>query len=150
MKAKTTWVLVADGGAARVYTTNGAVGAGLIEVPGGSFVAPRSHGHDVYSDRGGRSFDSMGGQRHAMEPPTSPQAQGRRKFARQISEWLAAPGRADAFDRLVIAAEPKTLGELRDVMPAKLRDKVAAELDKDLTKATPAEIVTAFGDKIVL
>lgn len=150
MKAKTTWVLVADAGAARVYSTNGTVGGDLAEVPGGRFAAPRSHGQDIYSDRGGRSFDSHGEQRHAMEPPTSPQAQGRHKFAREIADWLAAPSRAKAFDRLAIAAEPKTLGALRELLPAKLREKVAAELPKDLTKATPAEIVAAFSDRIVL
>ena len=149
MKAKTTWVLVADAGSARVYAAGGVAG-GLSAVGGGAFHAPRSHGRDVYSDRGGRSFDSLGGQRHAMEPPTDPVVQGRRKFVREIVAWLDDPARAEAFDRLAIAADPKTLGELRDALPAKLRGKLAAALPKDLTKATPAKIAAAFGDQIRL
>ena len=149
MKPKTTWVLVADAGTATVWCKAGANGR-LAAVEGGQFDAPRSHGQDIYADDRGRSFESVGGQRHGMERPTSPEDQGRAAFARLITGWLERPGAGQHFDCLAIAAEPKMLGALRSHLPAALRDKVVAELHKDLTKATPEEIARAFADKLAL
>lgn len=147
MNAKITWVLVADAGSAQVYSKFGATGR-MTEVEDGSFRAPSSHGQDVYADERGRSFESVGEQRHAMERPTSAEDQGRRRFARRIVEWLEQPGKGHGYQQLAIAAEPRMLGELRDLMPDRLRRKVIAELDKDLTKASIEEIARTFDHKI--
>ena len=85
-----------------------------------------------------------------MEPPTSAEEQVRAKFARAVVDWLDTPDRAGAAERLVLVAPPKMLGELRAELPERLTRKVAAELDKDLTKATPEEIVGALGELIAL
>lgn len=149
MKGAKTWVVVADARRARVYASDG-VGHGLREIPGGSFEVPKSSGHDVYADRSGRAFDSHGVGRHAMERPTSPEDQGRLQLVRDVVAWIAAPKNARSFDRLALVAAPRTLGDLRENLPNNLRDKVAGEVSKDLTKAGPEQIAEALGGQIVL
>jgi len=147
MKKIVTWVLVADAGAGQVYANEGP-GRGLAAVAGGTFEADPSRGQDVFSDREGRSFDRVGGGRHAMAPPTSAREQGRESFAKEMVHWLEAPARAKAFDRLALVVEPKTLGVLRDALSPATQKKVVAELAKDLTKAGAPEIARALGDQI--
>jgi protein required for attachment to host cells len=149
MKGARTWVVVADARRARIYVSEG-VGQGLREVPGGSFEVPKSSGQDVYADRSGRAFDSHGAGRHAMERPTSPEDQGRLHLVRDVVAWLAAPKNVRSYDRLALVAAPRTLGDLRGNLPDSLRDKVAGEVSKDLTKAGPEQIAEALGDQIFL
>ena len=150
MKATTTWVLVADGAKARILV-NGQAGRGLTELPEGQFDGPNRRAQDVVADRPGRSFDSQGlGGRHAMEPTMPQYDQDRQHFARELAAWLDDPDRRQSFDRLAIVAAPRMLGELRAELSEALRDKLVCELDKDLTKATPAAIAESLGDKLSL
>ncbi|MDN3721966.1 host attachment protein [Roseibium salinum] len=48
------------------------------------------------------------------------------------------------FDRLVIIAEPRMLGLLRDALPAPLKSVVNAEIAKDLSNLPAAELYTAI------
>jgi protein required for attachment to host cells len=149
MKAKRTCIVVADGRTALIFENDGP-GHGLTPAQGGELQAEKRDARGLFSDRGGRTFDSFGAGRHAMEPPTSAEEQVRAKFARAVVDWLDTPDRAGAAERLVLVAPPKMLGELRAELPERLTRKVAAELDKDLTKATPEQIVGALGELIAL
>ena len=46
----------------------------------------------------------------------------------------------ERFDKLVLVAAPKTLGDLRDLLPDPVKAKVVAEIDKDLTKVPLHEL----------
>lgn len=149
MKATRTWVVVADGRSGRVYQNDGP-GRGLQAVAGGSFEAPRLRDQDVYADRPGRTHDSGGQGRHAMERPSSTDDQLRGQLVAALTKWLDQENEAGQFDRLVLVAAPKSLGTLRNKLSANLRHKLAGESHKDLTKAAPAEIVEALSDTILL
>ena len=149
IKKVTTWVVVADGTRARVLE-NAGPGLGLAEVPGGTFEGPNRRDGEIASDRPGRSFDSRGQGRHAMEPDTPAARHEHREFARSVAAWLNEPKRRDRYDRLAVVAAPRTLGDLRELLPAGVRAKVVCELDKDLVAAKPAAIVDALGDRIAL
>ena len=149
MKAKRTWVIVADSRVARVLERKGA-SEDLVEVPGAVFDAPKSHGRDLFSDRAGRTFDSVGGGRHAKEPSTSAEEQGRASFIRAVAGWVDEPKHARAFDRLALVAPAKTLGALRKELSQSARAKVVCECDKDLTKASSKEIVVALNKQTLL
>ena len=150
MKATTTWVLVADGAKARILVNSGP-GQGLDELPEGAFEGPNRRAQDAMADRPGRSFDSQGlGGRHAMEPPTPQHDLDRQHFARDLAAWLDEPNRRKSFDRLAVVAAPRMLGELRAELSDALRDKLVCELDKDLTKATPAAIAESLGHKLAI
>lgn len=55
------------------------------------------------------------------------------RFADDLAEKLYEKAHAHEFERLVLVAAPKILGELRDKMHVEVRDKVIGEIDKTLT-----------------
>ena len=65
-------------------------------------------------------------------------------FARTLAEWLNKACDEHAFDSLVIAASPKTLGRLRGLLSAQVQDKVIAELNKDLINLPTPQIERAL------
>lgn len=148
-KAITTWVLLANGAEARVLVGKGS-GNGLEELPGADFSGPHRSGTELFSDRPGRSFDSHGQGRHALEPGSTAADQEREVFLRKLSHWLGAELEKGAFDRLVIAAAPKALGLLRRSLPNAVRKKVVCQLDRDLTSATPQAVVALLEDQVLL
>ena len=149
MKKIRTWVVVADGEAAQVYQ-NDRPGSGLFPIAGGKFTRSGRREQDVYSDRQGRSFDSVGYGRHSMERPTSAKAQDLHAFSLKIADWLETAARAGRFDRLALIAAPKMLGELRNALTAEIKAALVAEVAKDLTKASPEAIEAALADSVCL
>ena len=59
-------------------------------------------------------------------------------FAGEVAAELGR--RADAITALVVIAPPRTLAQLRQAMPDRLKPAVIAEIDKDLTKLSVEEI----------
>jgi protein required for attachment to host cells len=90
------------------------------------------------TDRPGRSFESVGGARHAMEPRVDLHDEAGERFAKYLVRHLTDAAAAGRFERLVLVASPGFLGALRQYLPENLRAKVVGEIDKDLT-ASPAE-----------
>ncbi len=149
MEKVTTWVVVADATRARVLENIGP-GSGLVEVPEAVFEGPNRPDRKIVSDRPGRSFDSHGHGRHAMEPDTDPARYEKQQFAREIAAWLDKAARRGDFDRIAIVAAPRTLGDLRATLSHVVQERMVCDLAKDLTMARPAAIVDALGDKIRL
>ena len=133
-----TWVLVADGGRARLLNLE--KDRSLTEVEG--FICPeeRLREQDLTSDRSGRSFDSKGGGRHGMEPATSQQEQVAIEFAKELAERLEALRNSGAMDRLVLIAAPAFLGHLRAKISDETQSLIALSIDKDLTQHKLPEI----------
>lgn len=145
-----TWVLVADGAVARVFANDGP-GKGLTALAGKEWTADLPHGgKDVWSDRPGRSFESADSSRHSMEPTSDPKRMAKERFIAEVVDTIAKSAQQGAFDRLVVVAEPRTLGVMRDHMPDNVRHKVHAELAKDLTKFTADELAGPVGEVISL
>jgi protein required for attachment to host cells len=55
-------------------------------------------------------------------------------FAAAVAGYLNREALTDAFEHLVLIADPRTLGELRKHFQASLKAKVVGELGKDLVK----------------
>ncbi|MDB5585444.1 MAG: host attachment protein [Devosia sp.] len=132
MKKTVTWVLIADGAQARVLQHNGP-GKGLTQVDGLDFAMDTKQAQDIMADRPGRSYQSNGAARSSMEPKTDPVAYRETQFVRSLADMLDRQQQKGAFDRLVIAAAPIALGDIRKAMSAGVKKTVVAELDKDLT-----------------
>lgn len=140
MRNRDTWVLVADGVQARLFRADRRKHM-LEPMDEWHSDAARGKGEDIVSDRPGHYFDgNVLGQRSAMEPPTDPKTLEKRRFARHLAERLDESGSAGRFESLVVVAAPQTLGDLRERMSASLRDRIEAEIDKDLTKVDPAAL----------
>lgn len=132
MKKTVTWILIADGTQARVLENTGP-GKGLATVKGLDWSIEPLQSQDINSDRPGRGFSSAGSARSAMEPKTDPAQHREAEFVRSVADVLDRKARDGAFDRLVIAAAPLALGNLRKVMSDHVKKTIVAELDKDLT-----------------
>lgn len=149
MKPTRTWILIADGARARVLL-NAGPGKGLAPVPKAVFEAPHPPDRDINADRPGRTFDSAGQGRHAMEPQTSPHRANKAAFAKTLADFLTAEKARRAFDRLIIVAPPAALGDLRAKLSKDVQAIVQAELPKDLTNTRDADIAAHLTDVLAV
>lgn len=135
-KIREVWVVVADGAKARFYATNDTVSA--LQPVGPSIAmspAAKLHSRELKSDRPGRSVSSSRtGLRHAIEPKHDHHKMEKHRFTQAICRHLDRALNRQAFDDLVIVAPRRTLGELRILLPDRVKARVQAEVAKDLTR----------------
>jgi protein required for attachment to host cells len=100
----------------------------------GRISDPVAHQHDreLASDRPGRSYESVGGARHAIERENDPRQQEAVRFARRISCRLDDALRKGEFDELIVVAGPPFLGLMRSELSRPARERVVHEIRKDL------------------
>ncbi|MHA6297615.1 host attachment protein [Devosia sp. CAU 1758] len=143
MKKTVTWILIADGTQARVLE-HGGPGKGLATIKGLDWSIPPLQTQDINADRPGRSHSSVGSGRSAMEPKTDPAQHREAEFVRSVAGVLDDKAKSGAYDRLVIAAAPIALGNLRKVLSEHVKKTVVAELDKDLTNVPTPQLDRHF------
>lgn len=78
--------------------------------------------------------------------PANRVEQERIRFSRHVIAALQAEWATGSHDRIVIAAGPKLLGQLREDLPKALHAHVAAELHKDLMKIPLHDLPSHFAD----
>jgi protein required for attachment to host cells len=139
MKSKTTWVLIADGARARLVSAVGHDKT-LHVVEQCEFKAAHQANRDLERDKPARVFESHGATRHAIEAKVDPHRELKRSFAQEIAEALEDSLAKKHFDRLVIAAAPITLGDLRSAMSDNVKNSVIAEIAMDLTKVPNSDV----------
>lgn len=129
------WVVAAESFAARVYSLDDdrLEEVKLLETP-----QPRGGDTHTFSDRAGRSFDTQGSGRHAMEPPHTVREQVREAFAAELVDYLK--GQQDKFQALLIYAPPKMVGTLKAVMGDHFASIDARLVGKDYFKASTKEL----------
>ncbi|MBO0764879.1 MAG: host attachment protein [Hyphomicrobiaceae bacterium] len=149
MKPIRTWVLIADAARARVFETRGR-GTGLTAVADMVLDAELAPSREIGTDRPGRSFESVGGMRHALESPSDPHREQKRQFARRIADAVEARQAARSFDRLVVVAPPVTMGDLRAVLADKVKAAVSAEVVADLTNTPVSALPAHLAEHVAL
>lgn len=149
MKRTMTWVLIADGARARIAWNDGP-GRGVRPLDREELQGRNLPGREIMSDRPGRTFDSAGQGRHAMEPPTDPREHERRIFLNELAALLHREQQQGHYDRLVLVAPPKALGILRDALSDSVRDRITGELDKDLTNIPFHRIAQHLGSVLAV
>ncbi len=92
------------------------------------------------TDRPGRTFKSAASTKHSSMEPTDWHELEKQHFADHVASVLEERVRADNIKAIVIVAPPRTLAELRNVIHADVKNRVIAEIDKDLTKHPVSEI----------
>lgn len=140
MQKTVLWILLADGGNARIIERDGPFG-NLTEIHNltHSHAANRERG----TDRAGRGFESSGTTRHAYEPRTDWHEQQKEEFAKDIVKLLNEAHTQQKFHELYILAPAKMLGLIRQHMNHsnhEINEKVSKELSKDAISFTLAEI----------
>jgi protein required for attachment to host cells len=139
MKDEKTWVLVADAGHARVLEQSGSKG-NLALVDGLEFEHPIAKSSDMVSDSLPRTFDSVGPGRHAITPKSDPHRAEKRNFAKELAQILDARLAQKAYDRLIVIAPPRMMGDLRPNLSETVRSRLERELLLDLADAPIREI----------
>ncbi|MGD2111970.1 MAG: host attachment protein [Gammaproteobacteria bacterium] len=132
------WIVVADQGRARFFTTASPRGA-LMEVATLDHAEARERTQELRSDRPGRSFDSAGDGRHAMSSPVDPKKQEAIRFAKQIAEYLQQAYNDGRCDELLLVAGPEFLGLLREQLNSAPEFRIS-EIEKNLGQYDPQEI----------
>ena len=149
MKPVKTCILVADGAHARVYLNDGP-GHGISEMKEYAKDIDLNASRDINADKPGRSFDSGGEGRHAMEPPTDAKRHAKGEFARGLAEKINTAMTAGEFDRLVLVAAPVTLGDLRQHLSKHASDNIHGEIAKDLTHANNKDLLAQLGSVLAV
>lgn len=146
-RSPTTWVVVADGQQAQIYRLAGA-GKTLEAVADGALASASAQlrARELGTDRPGRGASAAGGAVHTMEPRVDVHRLEQERFAQSVAARLNAEAKRDAFDRLVIAAAPRTLGALRGALDDAASKRVVGELSKDLMKIPPHDLLGHLAD----
>ncbi len=139
MKPATTWILITNGARARVLGHK-SIGSELYEVEGMEFSDDVLSISQIMADKAGRAFISMSPARSAMQPKTDPVAKREADFIRLIADILDTKYRNNCFDRLVIFASARAMGDLRKTLSEEVKGVIIAEITKDLTKVPDKEI----------
>lgn len=128
-----TWVVVADSSRARMFKTQRHKGL-LVEFKTLLNPAGRLAEAELVSDTKGRTFDSMGQGRHAIESRTDAKKQTIVEFARTLAAELERCRVSGEFRQLILVAAPAYLGELRKHLAAETTKLVSLELAKDFSQ----------------
>jgi len=143
MKTIRTLILIANGSRAKFLLHNGP-GKGLSNRPDLTLHHDVRQIRDIQADRPGRTHDSSGPHRHAMEYASDPQETEKSRFARKIVQQTESVLNDSGFDRLIVTASPNMLARLRDSLTAEVKQKVYAEIDKDLTQIPDGDLAAHF------
>jgi protein required for attachment to host cells len=141
-KQERTWIVVADGARARFFSL-AEDGRKLVAARTADMVAPQSRRHtrDLVSDRPGRSFSSSrAGLRHSFEPTHDPHKLEKHKFTAALADMLDEACQRKDFDRLVLVAPHRSLGELRGLLSERVQRCIRKEIARDLTGDTPSTL----------
>jgi protein required for attachment to host cells len=92
-----------------------------------------------------RPGTAPGGQRNAMGDTDWHRLEENR-FAADIADALYKLAHRGGFGKLVVAAPPKTLGELRKAFHKEVTQRIVAEVNKDLTGHDVGDIETVLRD----
>jgi len=95
--------------------------------------------HEQGTDAPGRSVNSVGSSRSAMEQ-TDWHDQAEQRFLIELAKRLDAAVTAGETKSMIMIAPPRALGVLRQAYSNGLRDVLKAEIDKDYVKMPVHEI----------
>ncbi|MEX2118682.1 MAG: host attachment protein [Pirellulales bacterium] len=144
----TTWILVADGSRARIFSSE-APGSRWKLVNEFDHPPSRAKGVDLETDDRGRQRQSFGvGNRPAMEPTTAPKVVEADRFARELAQALDDAFNRREFDALALVAAPEFLGRLRSALTSQVAKQVVASIDKDYNGSDARELARRLDEAV--
>jgi len=125
------WVLVANSGQARILEMQRKPYE-FRQVS--EFVSEAQHltNKEIVSDASGRVYRAQGPGTHSMKPRSDPHENAEEQFSRSLAQKMEKAARLGRFDQLLVVADPKTLGRLRQQMDKSVGSKLAEEVTLDL------------------
>jgi protein required for attachment to host cells len=89
--------------------------------------------HEQGTDRPGRAFKRAGTNLRSGVETTDWHELEKERFADRVAAAMEQLVRAEKVKAIVVVAPPRTLAELRRVFHADVKERIIAEIDKDLT-----------------
>lgn len=123
-----TWVVVADGGGARMFRNTG--NAGELSLKQERIIEPQSM--------------SDGGPAGRQPPETRGSHQDEATFAKQLALQLNDAALKNEFGHLVLMADPQTLGQIRPLLHDQTLQRMVGEVAKTFTNSPVADIERAL------
>ncbi len=133
------WVLVGDGEKALFFRNEGDAAYPNLQVIN-VMEQDNPMTHDQGTDRPGRAFAAGGNPRRSAMDETNWHKLEKHRFATEIAGALYSAAHRGQYEKLVIAAPPMIMGDIRKALHKEVSDKVVAEVSKDLTKMPAHEI----------
>ena len=84
----------------------------------------------------------------AAVSPHDPHKLEKHNFTAELAERLDKACSAKQFDRIVLVAPKRSLGELRTLLSPRVRKAVSHEVAKDLTASSPTALRKALADAL--
>ncbi|MBO0346748.1 host attachment protein [Roseibium limicola] len=132
------WVFIGDGEKALVFRNEGDK-----DYPNLQVIRHVQSDNPKTSEQGtdapGRFNDGPGPQRSAAET-TDWHTLEKHRFAKDMADMLYKAAHRGDFKKLVVAAPPMILGDLRKAFHKEVKSRIVAEVDKELTGHPPHEI----------
>jgi len=125
------WVLVANSGQARILEMQRKPYE-FHQVT--ELVSEAQHltNKEIVSDASGRVYRAQGPGTHSMKPRSDPHENAEEQFSRGLAQKMQKAAELGRFDHLLLVADPKTLGRLRQHMNRSVGSRVADEVSLDL------------------
>lgn len=150
-KHSTTWIVVADSARSRFFMPAEDMKK-LVAIRSSDMVSPASRelASELKSDRPGRGYSSArNGVRHALAAPHDYQKLEKHRFLVELAAEIDAACQKKEFSKLILVAPRRSLGELRTLLPKRVKDRICAEIAHDLTKETPSKLFRRLKGDIV-
>jgi protein required for attachment to host cells len=132
------WVVVCDGAKALFLENDGDIRAPNLKTVQ-VFEQKDLPTHLIGTDAPGRTFNSVGSARSAVEQ-TDFHDQAERAFLTQLARHLEEALASGKTKSLIIVAPPRALGMIRPAYSHAVKSAVRIEVDKDLVKMPVHEI----------
>jgi protein required for attachment to host cells len=146
MHGDIAWAAVADGGRLRILE-RAVRRAPWLELAAEAARHPDPPSRSLGTDRPGRSHESVGSARHAIEPRQDLHEAAEAAFAREVADRLERAASAGRFGRLVLVALPAFLGRLRPALGEQARRRLAGTLNRDLTHLPEQELAARLAEE---
>ena len=147
MKQPETWFVIADGQRARIVRRLRTPRVRVEDVFPYQWINSELLSIDIDNEGLGRgSAPADSATFHTIQPGPDPRRQLKQEFAVELADFLNRSAQARHFNRLVLIAAPKTLGDIRAALSELARSTIVAEIDKDLTHAPDDDLATRFAE----
>lgn len=150
-RRKRTLIVVADGARARFLELS-EDRKKLVPAAIADMVAPKARQPDreLVTDKPGRGFSpARDGRRGGFESPHDPHKLEKHNFTARLAGTLDEACADRTFDRLVLVAPRRSLGELRILLSPRVKKAVSHEVAKDLTGSSPTALRKALAATLV-
>lgn len=141
-KRPNLWYVVADSEKALIYRRDGQdierIGEASPHIPYTKQQGNADIGRRM--TRKGMITDAHGTNKGVMTPSYESAHHEEMLFFKSLAAYLEDALNKDGYQELAIIAAPKTLGDLRKVLPERVKECVTTEIDKDLVNIPEQEL----------